>query len=175
MKKLIIGILIALLIIPLFSSVYAESTYDINIPSGSADPNAPFHWQSEKDGDASGYIEIIVKDTVVWKNADTVEHTVTSGTPQKDPDGIFDSGNISSGDWFSYQFTEIGQYPYYCTLHPWRTGLVDVVSGLALLPNIASDVGDGSKTFDLEYKFNRLLRTASVDENNKSILFTFKE
>jgi hypothetical protein len=26
-------------------------------------------------------------------------------------------------------------------------------------------------TFDIEYKFNRLLRTASVDENSKSILF----
>jgi predicted secreted protein with PEFG-CTERM motif len=163
-----------LMCISLFSSVYAESSYDILIPTGSADPNAPFHWSSEKDGDTSGYIEIIVKDTVVWKNADTAEHTVTSGSPEKGPDGMFDSGNIEEGDFFSYQFMEVGKYPYYCTLHPWRTGLVDVVSGLAILPRVASDVGEGSKTFDLEYKFNRLLRTASVDEDTKSILFTLQ-
>jgi predicted secreted protein with PEFG-CTERM motif len=163
-----------LMIIPFFSSVYAESTYDILIPSGSADPNAPFHWSSEKDGDTSGYIQIIVQDTVVWKNADTVGHTVTSGTPKEGPDGLFDSENIEAGDWFSYKFMEVGKYPYYCTLHPWRTGLVDVSSGLAVLPRVASDVGDGSKTFDLEYKFNRLLRTASVSEDTKSILFTLQ-
>jgi predicted secreted protein with PEFG-CTERM motif len=163
-----------LMCVSLFSSVYAESSYDILIPSGSADPNAPFHWSSEKDGDASGYIQIIVQDTVVWKNADTVEHTVTSGTPEGGPDGLFDSGNFEEGDQFSYKFMEVGKYPYYCTLHPWRTGLVDVLSGFAVLPKVASDVGDGSKTFDLEYKFNRLLRTASVSEETKSILFTLQ-
>ena len=38
----------AVLIIPLQTVTFAES-YDINIPSGSADKNAPFHWSSEKD------------------------------------------------------------------------------------------------------------------------------
>ena len=111
MKNVVFFAFGILMIIPLFSSVYAESTYDILIPSGSADPNAPFHWSSEKDGDASGYIQIIVQDTVVWKNADTVEHTVTSGTPKEGPDGLFESGNIEAGDWFSYKFTEVGKYP----------------------------------------------------------------
>ena len=166
-----IFVLVAVLLIPLVSFTSAQSSYDILIPTGSADPNAPFHWSSEKDGDTTGYIQIIVQDTVVWKNADTVAHTITSGTPQKGPDGLFDSGNMPAGDKFSYTFTEVGKIPYYCTLHPWRTGLVDVVSGFAHLPNVASDVGDGKTTFDLEYKFNRLLRTATVDENTKSISF----
>ena len=171
---MILGLVALLSIFPLISFASAESSYDILIPTGSADPNAPFHWSSEKDGDTSGFIEIIVQDTVVWKNADTVEHTVTSGTPKEGQDGLFDSGNIPAGDRFSYKFTEVGKYPYYCTLHPWRTGLVDVLSGFAVLPKVASDVGDGKKTFDLEYKFNRLLRTASVDENTKSISFTLQ-
>lgn len=155
--------------ISFFSMAQAESSYDIIIPSGSADSNAPFHWSSEKDGDTSGYIEIIVKDTVIWKNADTVQHTVTSGTPKNGADGIFDSGNIAPGKFFSKEFTQVGKYPYFCTIHPWRTGLVDVVSGFSVLPKVASDIGDGSKTFDLEYKFNRLLKSASVDEDKKSL------
>jgi len=53
-----------MMIIPLQSVAFAESTYDINIPSGSADRDSPFHWSSEKDGDTSGFIEIVVNDTV---------------------------------------------------------------------------------------------------------------
>lgn len=174
MRRLILGLVASLLVAPLVSFASAESSYDILIPTGSADPNAPFHWSSEKDGDTSGYIEIIVQDTVVWKNADTVEHTVTSGTPQEGPDGVFDSGNLPPGNKFSIKFEEVGEFPYYCTLHPWRAGLVDVVSGFATLPNVASDVGDGKETFDLEYKFNRVLRSANVNEDTKSILFTLQ-
>ena len=159
------------MIVPLLSSVHAESIYDINIPSGSADPTAPFHWQSEKDGGTSGFIEIIVGDGVRWGNADTVSHTVTSGTPQTGPDGIFDSGKLEPGNVFVQQFKEKGEFPYYCTIHPWRTGLVSVVSGNSFLPRVAFDVGDGKTTFNLEYKFNRLLQNAIVDEDSKSISF----
>ena len=158
-----------LMIIPLQSIAFAESSYDINIPSGSADRDSPFHWSSEKDGDTSGFIEIIVNDTVFWKNGDTATHTVTSGTPIKGPDGAFDSGKIDPGKFFVQKFTEVGEFPYYCTLHPWRTGLVSVVSGHSYLPNVGSDFGDGANVFDLEYKFNRLVNRASIDENTKSI------
>ena len=144
------------------------------MPTGSADPNAPFHWSSEKDGDTSGFIEILVNDKIYWKNADTVKHTVTSGTPKEGPSGIFDSGDIEPGKFFERKFTEVGEFPYYCTLHPWRTGVVKVVSGFSVLPNVASDVGDGSKVFNLEYKFNRIFNTASVDEETKSITFELK-
>ena len=153
---------------------YGESTYDILMPTGSADPNAPFHWSSEKDGDTSGFIEILVNDHIYWKNADTVKHTVTSGTPKDGPSSIFDSGDIEPGKYFEKKFTDVGEFPYYCTLHPWRTGVVKVASGFSVLPSVASDVGDGSKMFNLEYKFNRILNTASVDEETKSITFELK-
>jgi len=153
--------------------VLAESTYDINIPSGSADKNAPFHWVSEKDGDTSGFIEIIVGDTIFWKNGDSAIHTVTSGSPQSGPNGIFD-GEISPGAFFFHKFTDLGEFSYYCTIHPWRIGNVNVVSGLSILPNVGSDAGDGLTIFDLEYKFNRLVNSASIDEKTKSILFELK-
>lgn len=174
MKGIIFGVIFAALIIPLSSTAYAGVIYDITIPSGSADSNSPFHWSSEKDGDTSGFIEIIVGEVIHWKNADTVGHTVVSGNPQSGPDRIFDSGILGPGDIFVHKFTEKGEFPYYCTLHPWMTGLVSVVSGNSFLPRVASDVGDGKTTFNLEYKFNRLLSSASVDESSKTISFEFQ-
>ncbi|KAG2479917.1 MAG: exported protein of unknown function, partial [Nitrosopumilales archaeon] len=41
------------------NSVFAQSTYTINIPTGAADPQAPYFWQSEKDGDTSGEIHVL--------------------------------------------------------------------------------------------------------------------
>ena len=152
----------------------AESIYDINIPSGSADVGAPFHWVSEKDGNASGFIAIVINDTIHWKNGDTVSHTVTSGTPKAGPDGIFDSGMIGPGGLFAQKFTEIGEFSYYCTLHPWRTGLVVVGSGYNVLPNVGADFGDRENVFNLEYDFNRVVNRASIDENTNSITFELR-
>ena len=174
LRKLILTILPVLVVLSLSSTAFAESSYDILIPSGSADKDAPFHWSSEKDGDTTGFIEVIVNDTIQWKNADTVAHTVTSGTPQTGSDGIFDSGRIPPGQFFVQKFTETGEFPYYCTLHPWRTGIVNVISGLSILPNVGVDAGDGKTTFDIEYKFNRLVNSASIDENAKSILLELR-
>ena len=70
LRKLVWIMFAALMIIPLQSIAFVELSYDINIPSGSADKDSPFHWSSEKDGDTSGFIEIIVNDTVFWKNGD---------------------------------------------------------------------------------------------------------
>ncbi len=117
------------MIVPLLSSVYAESIYDINIPSGSADPNAPFHWVSEKDGDTSGFIEIMVGDVIHWKNGDTVAHTVTAGSAADGPSGLFDSSLIMAGKTFSHKFESSGEFPYHCIVHPWMEGIVTVIDG----------------------------------------------
>ena len=39
-------------------------------------------------------------DTVSWTNLDTVDHTVTEGTPGAPVDGGFDSGNVAVGETF---------------------------------------------------------------------------
>ena len=75
---------------------------------------------------------------------------------------------------FSVQKFTVGEFPHYCILHPWRTGLVSVVSGHDHLPNVGSDFGDGANIFDLEYKFNRSVDRASIDESAKSISFELK-
>ena len=49
--------------------------------------------------------------TVTWTNQDSVIHTATSDT------GVFDSGNLSQGQSFSYTFSTAGTFPYVCTPH----------------------------------------------------------
>lgn len=71
-------------------------------------------------------IDISTGTKVIWKNEDTTIHTVTSGTPDNGPDGTFDSDMIASGSSFEHTFTEPGNYDYYCIVHPWMNGAVNV-------------------------------------------------
>jgi len=72
--------------------------------------------------------EISVKTgtTIVWTNADSVAHTVTSGDPNAGSSGIFDSNLIKPGNTFTHEFDSVGTTPYFCTVHPWMTGKVTV-------------------------------------------------
>src|SRR5215207_6707241 len=70
---------------------------------------------------------ITVGSMITWKNDDTTSHTVTSGTVRNNtptPDGLFDSGILNAGDSFPFLFDKAGEYPYYCTIHPWMTAKV---------------------------------------------------
>lgn len=71
-------------------------------------------------------VTITVGTTVTWSNDDTVAHTVTSGTPSGGPDGIFDSGLFIAGTTFDYTFDESGTYDYFCMVHPWMKGTIQV-------------------------------------------------
>ena len=160
-----------LFIVPLSTDVFAQTSYDVNIPTGAASPDALYFWQSEKDGSTSGIVEILIDDTIVWKNGDTAAHTVTSGTAVEGPDDIFDSGLFGPGTQFSYKFTETGHYPYFCLIHPWMEGTIIVTAGYSIVPHVGKQVGDGSTFFDVEYDFNRVLSTSIIDEEQKSITF----
>ena len=79
-------------------------------------------------------LHVHIGDTVTWVNSDTLPHTVTSVNPtgaekpsSDDEDGLFDSGFVSGGDEWSYTFNVEGEYYYYCQLHPWMEGSVNVV------------------------------------------------
>lgn len=173
MNNLVIfALLISILLVPLGANMaFAQETYVINIPTGAGDINAPYFWQSEKDGDTSGKIEVTASDYVRWENADTVAHTVTSGTPEDGPDGIFDSNLIDPGKDFQYQFTIGGNYEYFCLVHPWMVGAVTVTSELQVIPNVGANAGDGKTVFNVEYKFNRMIVSATIDEEQKAITF----
>jgi plastocyanin len=70
-------------------------------------------------------LEVSPGTKVVWSQTDAGVHTVTSGSVEqgtagvtKMPDGKFDSGEIPTGDEFSYTFEGPGTYPYFCSVHP---------------------------------------------------------
>lgn len=161
----------SLFVTSLFGTAHAQTTFSFNIPTGASDPNAPYFWQSEKDGSTSGVIEILVGDTVVWENADTAPHTVTSGTIANGPDEKFDSKLFSPGKSFTLKFDDVGRFPYFCLIHPWMTGEVIVTEGLSKLPDVGKTVTDGDVSFDVEYKFSRLLANPQINVDQKSITF----
>jgi len=167
----IFSFLVVILFVPLsVNTAFAQETFIINIPTGAASPDAPYFWQTEKGGSTDGTVDVKILDIVRWENADTAAHTVTSGSPGA-VDGVFDSSLFGPGKGFQYQFTEVGDYEYFCLVHPWMTGIVTVTSGLQVIPNVGSNVGDGTTTFNVEYEFNRVISSARVDEDQNSISF----
>ena len=60
--------------------------------------------------------------TVNWVNLDSTTHTVTSDSD------LFNSGNMSKDQSFSYVFNVAGTYTYHCTIHPGETGTIIVTS-----------------------------------------------
>ena len=71
-------------------------------------------------------INISTGTTVVWDNVDNTMHTATSGNPTEGSDGVFDSDILSAGDTYEFTFADAGSYDYYCILHPWMIGTVNV-------------------------------------------------
>lgn len=166
----------AALISPLvLDDAYAQKNHVINIPTGAADPNAPYFWQVENTGNTDGVITIPPLDIVTWENADTAAHTVTSGTAENGPDGIFDSGLFGPGKDFRHQFTEQGNYDYFCLVHPWMDGTIKVVFGtediVHILHGVASELDSEGSGFDLNYKLDRKLQSAVVNPDRNTITF----
>lgn len=70
-------------------------------------------------------LTVTVGTTVTWENTSTFIHTVTADpsllqdpTLASAPDGqTFDSGNIGSGESWSYTFNTPGEYRYACIPH----------------------------------------------------------
>jgi len=71
-------------------------------------------------------LTINVGDTISWSNDDTAAHTVTSGQPAAGPDGNFDSSLLMAGKAFDVTFDNSGSYDYFCMVHPWMVGKVQV-------------------------------------------------
>ncbi len=52
--------------------------------------------------------------TVRWVNEDVADHTVTS----EDPGGPLRSEAFGQGGSFKHRFREVGEFAYYCEIHP---------------------------------------------------------
>ena len=67
-------------------------------------------------------ISVHAGQTIVWRNQDTIAHTITSD------DGKWDSGNIAPGQSYDLTLLQPGQYAYHCSIHPFMQGTLTVTS-----------------------------------------------
>ncbi len=66
-------------------------------------------------------LDVLVGDSVIWRNGDSTSHTVTAD------DSSFDSGYVPPGGMFAMAFPKPGFYTYHCTIHRFMYGVVRVV------------------------------------------------
>lgn len=94
----------------------------ISIVPGSSSPSNKIFYEPTDT-------EVKLGTEVTWINNDkNMPHTVTSGSSDTGPSGVFDSG-IMTGDGsssFKHTFDKKGEFQYYCTLHPWMIAKVTV-------------------------------------------------
>jgi len=98
------------------------TTVEVSMPIGTSVPGC-------EETDACfipSSVSISAGSTVVWINDDTAAHTVTSGSPTGGPDGVFDSSIVMGGASFEVTFDDAGSIDYFCMVHPWMTGSVNV-------------------------------------------------
>jgi plastocyanin len=160
--------MIVLLLIPISHNAFAE-TVKVEIPSGSSTPLASVHFLPEE-------VSVRPGDKVQWGNTDSAHHTVTSGTLLSGPTGLFDSGFLKPGDRFEVLFgePEIGETKYFCTIHPWMIGIVNVVDldrEFQIYHNVGSEVS--ASPVDIAYKVQRNLVSVEVDPSRDMLLFNF--
>ena len=96
-----------------------SGTSNVIIPNGNYDvANSAFYIPL--------HLEVKTGTTVVWINDDTVPHTIQSQDAKGNVIGLFNSAPLKTGERFAHTFNEEGVYNYFCTLHPWRIGVVTV-------------------------------------------------
>ncbi len=99
--------------------VVQSGTVNVIIPNGNYDiANSAFYLPLNQ--------EVTKGTTVVWVNDDTVPHAIQSQDEKGIVIGLFNSAPLKTGDRFAHTFDEEGVYNYFCTLHPWRVGVVTV-------------------------------------------------
>src|SRR3972149_1451253 len=107
---------------PVMEEPTGPMTVDVSIPAGTSVPGCE---ETNKCFIPSS-VSIMKGDTVVWSNDDTAAHTVTSGSPANGPSGMFDSSLLIGGKSFEHTFDSSGSVDYFCMVHPWMTGSIQV-------------------------------------------------
>jgi plastocyanin len=94
----------------------------INILEGSSIQGSPDYDPEELTASAGAEVTVV--------NQDTLPHTVTSGTGPQDPNSaqLFDTSLINGGESATLSLAQVtpGQYDYYCMVHPYMTGKLNV-------------------------------------------------
>ncbi|MBC8251467.1 MAG: pentapeptide repeat-containing protein [Candidatus Nitrosopelagicus sp.] len=65
--------------------------------------------------------------TILFRNIDRTAHTMTGGSPEDGLSGIWDSSLIMAGAEYTFTLDDAGDYDYFCMVHPWMRGTIEVV------------------------------------------------
>lgn len=71
---------------------------------------------------------VVTQDRVIWANSDILAHDVRS------TNGTFDSGLLGRGARFTHTFSEPGDFPYFCSVHAFMSGVVTAVPATLAAP-----------------------------------------
>lgn len=71
-------------------------------------------------------ITVPVGSEITWTNQDATAHTVTAGSEQEPRTDDVDLDVTAQGDTVSSTFAAPGTYDYFCELHPFMQGTVEV-------------------------------------------------
>jgi plastocyanin len=138
-------------------------TYVVNIIPGAAQRDSLYHYYPPT-------IAVPAHTEVAWFQGDPEQpHTVTSGIPgAADSGDMFNSGMMSYQYFFQYEFNTAGDFPYYCVIHPWRTGMVHVNNAIVNGNNFEFSTGTGSAWSISEFDRNLLKfepTTVALEQN----------
>lgn len=73
-------------------------------------------------------VTVPVGTEVTWTNRDATAHTVTAGSEDEPRTEDFDLDVAAQGDTVSTTFDGPGTYDYFCELHPFMEGTVEVTA-----------------------------------------------
>jgi len=71
-------------------------------------------------------LNVQVGTQVIFTNMDTAAHTFTSGDAMMGLDGFFDSSLVMPENSYSWLPNYVGEYEYFCLIHPWMHGTIIV-------------------------------------------------
>jgi cytochrome c oxidase subunit 2 len=107
---------------PAATTTAAAAAATLTIPNGASIQGNPSYEPSQ--------LTVNVGDTIAVENEDIAPHTVTNGKDATDPTmgKLFDTSIINAGDSGEIVASDLdpGEYPYFCSVHPYMTGTLTV-------------------------------------------------
>ena len=107
---------------PAATTTAAAAAATLTIPNGASVQGNPAYEPNP--------LTVKVGDTIAVENKDTTPHTVTNGKDATDPTmgKLFDTSIINAGDSAEIVAADLdpGEYPYFCSVHPYMTGTLTV-------------------------------------------------
>ena len=110
----------------------ANSSVPLLITSGQAQPSVSrSRTLTSPSGGSGNFVNItnfaFTPSDITITQGSAVQWTVGSGTHTTTSDtGVWNSGNLSTGNSFSVTFNTPGNFPYHCGIHSFMTGVVHV-------------------------------------------------